>query len=42
VLKVTVVARFKLYYGLTVTYSEIGNKTYRCPLCATCRIHKTM
>jgi hypothetical protein len=26
VLKLTVVARFKLHRGLTVTYSEIGNK----------------
>jgi hypothetical protein len=32
VLKLTVVARFKLYHDLTVTCSEIGNKTYRCPL----------
>jgi hypothetical protein len=32
VLKSTVVARFKLYRGLTVTYSEIGNKNIPPPL----------
>jgi len=32
VLKSKAVVRFKLHHELTVTCSEIGNKTYRCPL----------
>jgi len=37
VLKSTAVARFKLYHGLTVTCSEIGNKNIPLSVTAKCK-----